>query len=171
MVVGIRKVAGKVNNRLKNLILEGDDEDVATDQQEEANIRLAVHNAASQSEDGKTSPTSISSSTSAQKKKDSETAELGGKEKAKDGDKARSSQGDVLIHEPSRLSLLTVLGVLLPHMKFTAKETRLETLRWVLWLHNKLPTRVGIWAWSGSFDIGVQLCGGWARYYHAEWLV
>ena len=41
-----------------------------------------------------------------------------------------------------RFSLLTVLGVLMPHMSFTEQETKLETLRWLLWLHDKLPKRV-----------------------------
>ena len=41
-----------------------------------------------------------------------------------------------------KFSLLTVLGVLMPHMSFTEQETKLETLRWLLWLHDKLPKRV-----------------------------
>ena len=43
-----------------------------------------------------------------------------------------------------RLHLLAVLGVLIPHMKFTLPETRMETLRWLLWLHQQLPKRVGL---------------------------
>ena len=27
-------------------------------------------------------------------------------------------------------------------MSFTEQETKLETLRWLLWLHDKLPKRV-----------------------------
>lgn len=45
------------------------------------------------------------------------------------------------LREP-RLHLLAVLGVLVPHMKFTLPETRIETLRWVMWLHQQLPKRV-----------------------------
>ena len=41
-----------------------------------------------------------------------------------------------------KFSLLTVLGVLMPHMSFTEQETKLETLHWLLWLHDKLPKRV-----------------------------
>ena len=42
----------------------------------------------------------------------------------------------------SRLHLLAVLGVLIPHMKYTLPETRMETLRWLMWLHQQLPKRV-----------------------------
>ena len=145
MVVGIRKVASKVNNRLKSLVVEGDDEDLVADLQDETNIRMATHGtSSSKSEASRASPTSASSNSSSQKK-DSESGDLEEKEKAKGTtDKTRSSQGENSGHESCRLSLLTVLGVLIPHMKFTAMETRLETLRWVLWLHDKLPTRVGV---------------------------
>lgn len=44
--------------------------------------------------------------------------------------------------QPPRLHLLSVLGVLIPHTKFTQQETRLETLRWIMWLHQQLPRRV-----------------------------
>ena len=44
--------------------------------------------------------------------------------------------------EAPKLHLLTVLGVLIPHMKYTQQETRMETLRWIMWLHEKLPKRV-----------------------------
>ena len=153
--VGIRKVASKVNNQLKNLVVEADDEDLATDLQDETNIRSATRSAASsaKSEVSRTSPASTSSSNFSGK--DSESTGIEGKEIATKGttDKTRSSQGEASSQEPCRLSLLTVLGVLIPHMKFTAVETRLETLRWVLWLHNMLPTRVGMYLWSGYCDV------------------
>ena len=41
-----------------------------------------------------------------------------------------------------RFHLLAVLGVLIPHMKYTLPETRMETLRWLMWLHQQLPKRV-----------------------------
>ncbi len=41
-----------------------------------------------------------------------------------------------------KLHLLAVLGVLIPHMKYTQQETRIETLRWIKWLHEQLPKRV-----------------------------
>ena len=51
----------------------------------------------------------------------------------------KSEQGEVVKYH---LPLLNVLAVLIGHMKFTGIETRLETLRWLLWLHKKLPKRV-----------------------------
>ena len=54
-----------------------------------------------------------------------------------------STHGAVGAKEQYHLSLLNVLAILIGHMKFTSHETRLETLRWLLWLHKKLPRRVG----------------------------
>lgn len=56
----------------------------------------------------------------------------------------KEKSGEVIgseLREP-RLHLLAVLGVIVPHMKFTLPETRIETLRWVMWLHQQLPKRV-----------------------------
>lgn len=50
------------------------------------------------------------------------------------------------LREP-RLHLLAVLGVLIPHMKYTLPETRIETLRWLMWLHQQLPKRVREGGW------------------------
>lgn len=44
--------------------------------------------------------------------------------------------------EMPKLHLLSVLGVLIPHMKYTQQETRMESLRWLMWLHQQLPKRV-----------------------------
>ena len=44
--------------------------------------------------------------------------------------------------ETPKLRLLSVLGVLIPHMKYTQQETRMESLRWLMWLHQQLPKRV-----------------------------
>ena len=44
--------------------------------------------------------------------------------------------------EAPKLHLLSVLGVLIHHMKYTQQETRMESLRWLLWLHQQLPKRV-----------------------------
>ena len=49
----------------------------------------------------------------------------------------------ISIREPPKLHLLAVLGVLIPHTKYTLQETRLETLQWLMWLHRQLPKRVG----------------------------
>lgn len=48
----------------------------------------------------------------------------------------------LVFKEIPKLRLLPVLGVLIDHMKFTHEETRMETLRWMMWLHQQLPKRV-----------------------------
>ena len=50
----------------------------------------------------------------------------------------------------AQIQLLAVVGVLLRHMKYTQIETRMETLRWLLWLHQQLPKRVSVsWVYIG----------------------
>ena len=56
--------------------------------------------------------------------------------------------GKVLFPESPKLHLLSLLGVLIPHMKYTQEETRMESLRWLMWLHQQLPKRV-----SGVFTL------------------
>ena len=41
-----------------------------------------------------------------------------------------------------RFHLLPVLGVLINHMQNTHHETRMETLRWIMWLQQRIPKRV-----------------------------
>ena len=61
--------------------------------------------------------------------------------------------------EPIRLYLLPVIGVLLAHTKFTAQETRLETLHWLLWLHKRLPKRVCLFVTlSTCLSASLSLC-------------
>ena len=48
----------------------------------------------------------------------------------------------IQVAESPKLHLLSVLGVLIPHMKYTQQETRMESLRWLMWLHQQLPKRV-----------------------------
>ena len=62
--------------------------------------------------------------------------EEGGEGKGEEG-------GGTQLSEP-KLHLLAVLGVLIPHMKYTLPETRMETLRWLMWLHQQLPKRVSL---------------------------
>lgn len=50
----------------------------------------------------------------------------------------------VLEKEQPKFHLLSVFAVLIPQMRFTHQETRKETLRWVMWLHQNLPKRVSI---------------------------
>ena len=56
------------------------------------------------------------------------------------------SRGEEAASEP-QFHLLAVLGVLIPHMRYTLPETRMETLRWLMWLHQQLPKRV---SWGGG---------------------
>ena len=44
--------------------------------------------------------------------------------------------------ESPKLHLLSVLGVLIPHTKYSQQESRMESLRWLMWLHQQLPKRV-----------------------------
>ena len=118
----IRKVAQRVNKKLKDLITVGDDDDSSTDIFDQIQVNLLSgsprkvarqHDNVEESSEGKVS----------------DTTSVAGK-----------SEQQVV--DPNKFSLLTVLGVLIPHMRFTEQETRLETLRWLLWLHQKLPRRV-----------------------------
>ena len=68
-------------------------------------------------------------------REEGESGEVGREEREKGGGKETDPA------EP-RLHLLAVLGVLIPHMKYTLPETRMETLRWLMWLHQQLPKRV-----------------------------
>ena len=49
---------------------------------------------------------------------------------------------ETLVEEQLKLHLLSVLAVLIPHMKFPHQDTRKESLRWLMWLHQQLPQRV-----------------------------
>ncbi len=40
--------------------------------------------------------------------------------------------------------LLPVLGVLVAHMRDTHHETKMETLRWIMWLEQHIPKRVNL---------------------------
>ena len=73
------------------------------------------------------------------RKSDTDTDSLGGREKGGEG---KGEEGGAPPQTEPRLHLLAVLGVLIPHMKFTLPETRMETLRWLMWLHQQLPKRV-----------------------------
>ncbi len=55
---------------------------------------------------------------------------------------SKEKQALALEKKEPKFHLLSVLAVLIPHMKFTQQETRMETLRWLMWLHKQLPRRV-----------------------------
>ena len=84
---------------------------------------------------GKTSPKTGPSTTNSQPKEDIEGEREGGEEVGIKEEVGVARGG-------ARLNLLAVLAVLVPHMKYTQPETRMETLRWLMWLHQQLPKRV-----------------------------
>ena len=95
------------------------------------------------SETQDTPPTSkqASQSPNLSQKSDTDQEGVGGREKGGEG---KGEEGGAPQLPEPRLHLLAVLGVLIPHMKFTLPETRMETLRWLMWLHQQLPKRVGL---------------------------
>ena len=133
----IRDIALEVNEKLMNLILPNDDEDMVTDKENKedetafknpnvtaTDIRIGLSS--------QTSPkTGQSSPKTSLDRINSSTDELSKKRREMVQEK-----------EQPKFHLLSVLAVLIPHMKFTQQETRKETLRWIMWLHQQLPRRV-----------------------------
>ena len=141
----------EVNDRLKKLILPEDDEDEATDlatgegtsltKTSQSSPRLspkldaASHSASASTETSTaSSKNGLPSSRSPSELHPSSSVELSG---------TGGINRKISIREPPKLHLLAVLGVLIPHTKYTLQETRLETLQWLMWLHRQLPKRVG----------------------------
>lgn len=139
--IDIRKVAQRVNKKLKDLIISSDDEDSSTDVYDQIQVNLISGSPRKPSRlpiDSK--PTEEPTTRDIAVPLDEETVEQ-------------------QVVDPNKFSLLTVLGVLIPHMRFTEQETRLETLRWLLWLHQKLPKRVScVIAWAKKFAGVKFLC-------------
>ena len=151
-----------VNDRLKKLILPEDDEDQITD----AIPILFVEGSSKTSgtRSGRTSPklspksAAVSTSTGSSATTSTEANATSSKPGQSSGHSsptttleppplepsgtADSSRKVSPTQDPPKLNLLGVLGVLISHMKFTLQETRTETLRWVMWLHQQLPKRV-----------------------------
>ena len=147
----IRNVSLEVNDRLKRLILPEDDEDEATDlatgegtsltKTSQSSPRLspkldaASHSASASTETSTaSSKNGLPSSRLPSELHPSSSVELSG---------TGGINRKISIREPPKLHLLAVLGVLIPHTKYTLQETRLETLQWLMWLHRQLPKRVG----------------------------
>eukprot|EP00731_Ephydatia_muelleri_P026917 Em0018g1017a len=57
-----------------------------------------------------------------------------------EGEGAHQASSTIALKEPPKLHLLPVLAVLLN--KTGQQETRLESLRWLLWLHQQIPKRI-----------------------------
>ena len=197
-----------VNDRLKNLILPEDDDDITTDVEDRAQgftgPRLSPHTGHKtdgtggqgggalgvgdqpQAMSSKTSPklapklspkvaakvpkpvlpanapTSSSSATDAASGQTSQLSPKTGQSSPKTGqtEEGSSSSNDItattisiLSPESPKLHLLSVLGVLIPHTKYAQQESRLESLRWLMWLHQQLPKRV-----SGELSVQKSIC-------------
>ena len=126
--VDIRKVAQCVNEKLKNLILPSDDDDTSTDISDQIQMNFISG-----------SPLKHTPSL-----KHEQLEPIPSSDQIEDTPRPRAeANANVRQYSDShQFSLLNVLGVLVDHMKFTEQETRLETLRWLLWLHKMLPKRV-----------------------------
>ena len=149
-----------MNKRLKELILPEDDKDMITDKESTRNEDMMTSPPKSDKiqPSGKTSPFLPPTVISTTVKTGQGSPKLGrlspktspSNLKTNQEPKASGSveeiskvskEGAELEKEP-KLYLLSVLAVLIPHMRYTAQETRKETLRWIMWLHQQLPKRV-----------------------------
>ena len=203
ITIDIRDVAFDVNDRLKNLILPEDDNDVTTDVEDRAQgftgprlssqTRRKADGTGTTAEQGgggasgvggqpqttssKSSPklapkhspkvaakvakpvspantagapTSTTSATDAASGQTSQLSPKTGQSSPKTGQKEEGSSSSndiastilILSPESPKLHLLSVLGVLIPHTKYSLQESRMESLRWLMWLHQQLPKRV-----------------------------
>ena len=146
-----------MNNSLKKLILPEDDTDTATEVEDKANNnnvaptfhtppRIVIPQPIIPStKSGQTSQTSPVKTGQSSPKQDHagvvETQPLYAPSSSEQV--PNEKKGDLVVaKEPPKLHLLSVLAVLIPHMKYTQQETRKETLRWIIWLHQQLPQRV-----------------------------
>ena len=126
-------MAVKVNQKLKSLIQPSDDNDIATDVEDGVGIDQGLHfNVNDDTKQRKTPPAGTTP----------EPAPAEAVDAGEDHTSRTRSNAMDPAQEPIRLNLLAVTAVLLAHTKFTATETRLETLQWLLWLHERLPKRV-----------------------------
>lgn len=144
----IRKVAQCVNEKLKNLIRPSDDDDTSTDISDQIQMNLI-------------SGSPMKSTPSVKLEFQPEPIAIS--DKVEDTSRPRAeANANVNQHSDShQLSLLNVLGILVAHMKFTEQETRLETLRWLLWLHKMLPKRVSNWMLIKLIILLIDLFTSW----------
>ncbi len=165
----IRDTACEVNDRLKKLILPEDDADIATDEEDKISDMIAAFHIPKPTKTGSSGNTSPYHQGPAPSTNSSDTktgTSSGGKSRSDQKDAAQpastatqaaststsavgttnggTEDGLALLDEKPKLHLLSVLAVLIPHMKFTHQETRKETLRWLMWLHQQLPRRVSV---------------------------
>ena len=91
------------------------------------------------SNSGQSSPKTGRSST---KTGQTKVSEQGEKSSPSPPDVSGDDSTSVVCSEPPKVHLLPVLAALINHMKYTHQETRMETLRWLIWLQQQLPKRV-----------------------------
>ena len=122
-----------MNERLKKLVIPEDDKDFLTDDQDQLKEASAPAVRALQPPlpAAKPQAANMSPRITAKSSHDEE------------GDVSHQSTTAVAQKEPPpKLHLLPVLAVLLN--KTAQQETRLESLRWLLWLHQQIPKRVSV---------------------------
>ncbi|KAL5466838.1 hypothetical protein EMCRGX_G030989 [Ephydatia muelleri] len=124
----IREVALAVNERLKKLIIPEDDKDSLTDEQDQLTPITPARTLQQLSAAARPQPANISP----------RSAPKSGHED--EGEGAHQASSTIALKEPPKLHLLPVLAVLLN--KTGQQETRLESLRWLLWLHQQIPKRI-----------------------------
>ena len=137
-----------VNEKLKNLILPSDDDDTSTDISDQIQMNLI-------------SGSPMKSTPSIKLEFQPETIPISDKVEDTSRPRAEANANIKQYCDSHQLSLLNVLGVLIAHMKFTEQETRLETLRWLLWLHKMLPKRVSNWVLIKLIILFIDLFTSW----------
>ena len=111
--VAVKNVASEVNKQLKLLITP--ESDVAPDSTADFGTTVAIADSTSQGD--------------------------------KSGDTTGNDKGEndvnttVATLDTSPLNVVAVLEVLLNNMDHRAQDTRIETLQWLLWLHQQVPRR------------------------------
>lgn len=129
----IKEVALGVNERLKKLIIPEDDRDSLTDELDQLKENVVTTTPARSLQQlspvvARPQPVNMSPRLAPKASHEDE------------GESVHQANSAASLKEPPKLHLLPVLAVLLN--KTVQQETRLESLRWLLWLHQQLPKRI-----------------------------
>ncbi|XP_064393704.1 protein VAC14 homolog isoform X2 [Halichondria panicea] len=165
----IKRVAFEVNDRLKKLLQAEDDEDTSTD--EEAKCSNTPMEPRSQKISPPQPPTSqamMAKLTPQMSPKHTARTTVAAQSDSKNSPSGSNTSSPKLSPKSAHTSpnespekiwvsppsppkdastsptfhLLPVLGVLINHMQNTRHETRMETLRWIMWLQQSIPKRI-----------------------------
>ena len=122
-----------MNERLKKLIIPEDDRDSLTDELDQLKENVVTTTPARSLQQlspvvARPQPVNMSPRLAPKASHEDE------------GESVHQANSAASLKEPPKLHLLPVLAVLLN--KTVQQETRLESLRWLLWLHQQLPKRV-----------------------------